>query len=242
MTIPPAIMFLGAAGAQEGFDSSFALGFSVLANVFGHMPFGQFFGFAFYTLLLMAAITTSVSLIQPAVALAQEAFHWNKRPSVFFVGAINLLGTLFVCWFSRDMVALNVFDFWISCFGTLIFAIIQTFLVSFIWNRASFTKELATGAKIKAPRWLPFVVKFVSFPFLIVVVSVWCCTNLGREAKLICEDKVAFAALVFFSLLGVGLLVLSWIVTSRWKKEETLKSQNNQPVNIADAGSAEPRS
>lgn len=236
VTVPPAIMFLGAATAQEGFNSSFAMGFSVLANVFDLTSFGQFFGFAFYLLLFTAAITTSVSLIQPTVALFQEAFKWGKGPSVLIVGAVNVVGTLFVCWFSKNLVALDVFDFWVSGVLMFLFALLQTWLVAFVWGTPRFRKEIALGSKIKPPTFLANVVKYVSLPYLTIIVVFWMAKNLGGRFQEFRDNPVVRYAFVLFAILAAGLLILSGIVTKRWthEKKETA-SQNDVAPSSLDA-------
>ena len=234
ITVPPAIMFLGAANAQEGFTSSFAMGFSVLANVFDLTPFGQFFGFTFYLILFTAAITTSVSLIQPTVALFQEAFKWDKTPSVLLVGVVNIVGTFFVCWFSKDLIALNVFDFWVSGVLVFIFALLQTWLVAFVWGTSKLQKEIAFGASIKPPTFLANVVKFVSFPYMAIIVIFWMVKNLGRRIQEFHEIPVVRYVFVFFALLAAGLLILSGIVTKRWATEGKARAQENETTPSLD--------
>ncbi|MGI6402183.1 MAG: hypothetical protein ACOX0A_08765 [Thermoguttaceae bacterium] len=217
MTIPPALMFLGATASKE-FSSSFSMGFSVLAHVFGQTPCGQFFGFAFYLLLLTAAVTTSVALLQPTVSLFQEAFKWTKSASARLVGAVNLIGTFFVCWFTKDLVALEVFDFWIAGVMMFVFAIVQTSLVAFVWGAAKFRDEISYGSRIKPPTFIVNVVKYVSLPYLVVIVILWLARNLGSRFQEFRENPVVRYACFFCAILAAGLFMLAWIITSRWTR------------------------
>ncbi len=218
MAIPPAIMFLGAQAAEQ-FKSSFSMGFVVLPNVFGEMPAGQFFGFIFFILLFFAAVTSSMSLVQPTVALLQEAFRWTRGRSVIVAGLVNLTGTTIVCWFTKGLAALDAFDFWLANFGPFLFAVVQTFLVSYVWGLASFHKELNRGAKIRVPAWIGFVVKYVSLPYLILIFALWCRNNLGAQLKNIASQPVVQLTLAFLGALSVALLALSYVVTRRWSSE-----------------------
>ena len=56
MTVPAAFTFLGIAGAT---GSTLGLGFNALPMVFSSMPAGQLFGFLFFFLLFLAAVTSS---------------------------------------------------------------------------------------------------------------------------------------------------------------------------------------
>ena len=128
MAIPPAIMFLGAQAADK-FGSTFSLGFIVLPNVFGQMPAGQFFGFLFFLLLFFAAITSSISIIQPTIALFKDTLQLRRTICVLLVSLIILSGTTFVCWFTKDLAALDAFDFWFANFAPFLTGIIQTILI-----------------------------------------------------------------------------------------------------------------
>ena len=215
MAIPPAVMFLGV-GAASGFKSSFSLGFVVLPNVFGLMPLGQFFGFLFFFLLYLAAVTSSTSLVQPTVALFQESFLWTRRRSVLLAAFVNFVGTIIVCWYTKDLVALDVFDFWLANFAPFVFAILQTSLIVFAWGIPNFRAELSRGAAMRAPNFIPTIVKYVSLPYLAIIGTFWAWKNLGKYAREAAENKVAQLSLGFFAALIAGLAVLSMVAIKRW--------------------------
>ncbi|MDO5308313.1 MAG: sodium:calcium symporter [Planctomycetia bacterium] len=219
MTIPPAIMFLGVQSASN-LGSSFSLGFVVLPNVFGLMPFGQFFGFVFFSLLFLAAITSSMSLVQPTVALFQESFHWQRGSSVILAAFMNFIGSFIVCWYTQGLVALDVFDFWLANFTPIVFSIIQTSLIVFVWKLPALQAEIDSGARVRIPRLLGYVVKYVSFPYLVCIAVFWGVRNLGDRFNEIRSNHVAQLSLGFFVVLIVLLTLLSMIVMKRWEREE----------------------
>ena len=218
MTIPPVVMFLGQ-NAGVNFHSTYALGFSAMANVFGQTQCGQFVGLAFYLLLFTAAITTSVSLLQPTVALFQEVFQRSKESSAFIVGCANLVGTFFVCWFTKDLVALEICDFWISGVVMFVFAILQIFLVAFVWGVPAFRSELGCGAQTRALNLVPKLVKYVSFPYMTIIIVFWFIKNVEKGYYEYQGNVVARYALAFFTVVAAALLLLSIIATAKWKRE-----------------------
>ena len=229
MTIPPAIMFLGM-NAADKFGSSFSLGFVVLPNVFELMPFGQFFGFLFFVLLFLAAITSSMSLVQPTVALFQESFRWTRGASVILAAVVNLVGTVIVCWYTKNLVALDVFDFWLANFMPFVFAIIQTTFIIFVWGVSNFKTELASGAKIKPPLFLVNVVKYASFPYLLLIAGFWAWKNIGARVREVANNEIAQLSLAFFAALIMLLTALSIIAINRWKRE----SANENALDAAE--------
>src|SRR5688500_7268898 len=124
ITIPAAFVFLVASGAIGG---TFGLGFNTLPVVFEHMgPLGRWFGAIWFFMLFLAAITSSLSMLQPVAAFVEEALGLPRSRSVPLVGAVTLLGSLWVIYFSKDLVALDTMDFWVGTTLIFILAMVQS--------------------------------------------------------------------------------------------------------------------
>ena len=81
---------------QVGKGGGFA--FVSLASVFDQMPGGRFFGVLFYLLLLFAALTSSISLIEGIVAFLTERFMWPRKGATIGVCiCMFLIGCLYTC-------------------------------------------------------------------------------------------------------------------------------------------------
>ena len=221
MTIPPAIMYLGAQAADK-FGSSFSLGFVVLPNVFGEMPAGQFFGFCFFTLLFCSAITSSMSIVQPTMALFQDAFGLTRKKGIALVCLVVLTGTAFVSWFSKNLAALDAFDFWLANFAPFLGGVFQTVLVAYVWKLSNLRQEWDRGAIVKLPKILGPIVKYVSLPYLILIFLFWCYKNMHGRLQEVAENPVTQYSLVFIGVLALGLLATSYAVVRRWKKEDKI--------------------
>jgi NSS family neurotransmitter:Na+ symporter len=79
ITVPAAVAFLGLASVAG--QGTFGLGFTVLPLVFAKMPLGAFFGGAFFFMLFLAAITSSISMLQPGIAFLEEAMNVGRKVS-----------------------------------------------------------------------------------------------------------------------------------------------------------------
>ena len=92
--VPAVFATLGAEGVGKG--AGFA--FSSLAGVFQQMPGGQIFGILFYLLLLFAALTSCISLVEGVVAFATERFGWKRTPATIILCVIMfLIGAVYTC-------------------------------------------------------------------------------------------------------------------------------------------------
>ncbi len=225
MVVPAAFMFLGAAGLAEGLDSSFATGFVVLPNVFGLMPAGQFFGFVFFCLLFLAGITSAISQVEPTVALFQEAFRWTRRRSVLAVACVNTVGTLIVCGLTRELTALDEFDFWGAQFTPFVVATLQTIFVVAVWGTSEFYREIDDGAKTRVPRFVGNLLKYVTLPYLVLIFGFWAWQNLADRIVRTAKEPAALGAVGFVALVAVGLQVVVFYAIKRWKTEENAENE-----------------
>jgi len=175
ITIPAAVAFLGAAGAV---GSTFALGFNVLPMVFAAMPAGQFFGFLFFFLLFLAAVTSSLSMLQPGIAFLESALRINRQQSVAILGFITGMGTLIVVYFSRDLKALDTLDFWVGTFLIFILATVQIVVFAWVLGVPKGFAEAQTGAAMRIPALFGPVMKFITPVFLLGIFFFWVSENL----------------------------------------------------------------
>jgi len=167
ITVPAAFMFLGAAGVVG--QGTFGLGFKVLPLVLSHMPAPALFGFLFFFLLFLAAITSSLSMIQPGIAFLEEGLGLNRKQSVALLGLITAIGRLFVVYFSKDLKALDTMDFWV---GTVFIFIMATILIVYFGWGLGIDRGFAEahrGAEIRIPGIFKFIMKWVSPAYLLAI-------------------------------------------------------------------------
>lgn len=175
ITVPAAFVFLGAAGIVG--QGTFALGFKVLPLVFSKMPFAWFFGGAWFFLLFLAAITSSLSMLQPGIAFLEEALGLNRKQSVSLLGLVTTLGTLFVVYFSKDLKALDTIDFWAGTF--LLFVMATIIIIVFGWTMGTERawQEAHKGASIRIPNFFKFIIKYLCPLYLLAIFAFWVLFN-----------------------------------------------------------------
>ena len=175
ITVPAAFMFLGAAGIVG--QGTFGLGFNVLPEVFNHMPGGQIFASIFFLLLFLAAITSSLSMLQPGIAFLEEGFNISRKQSVALLGFVTGIGTFFIWYFSKDLKALDTIDFWV---GTVMLFIQATILVIIFGWGIGIKKgwELAhEGAEMRIPDVFKVIIKYVTPAFLLTIFGMFLLQN-----------------------------------------------------------------
>ncbi|MFP4070297.1 MAG: sodium:calcium symporter [Opitutales bacterium] len=240
MSIPAAYAFLGMAGLA-GMTSAFALGFIALPNVFSVMPGGQIFGFLFFFLLFLAAVTSSLSMLQPGIAFIEEALNLTRKQSVALLGFITMIGTGYLTYFSANTIALDTMDFWVGTVMIYVLATIQIVIFSWVFGVERGFAEAHRGAAIRIPAVFKFIMKFVAPTLLIAIFFVFILQSFFGLAGGEVSEKVllltgtadtppnsvawgAIAIIASFALLCVFL-----VATSKRLQESTRNTEPSNP-------------
>jgi SNF family Na+-dependent transporter len=214
ITVPAAFLFLGIAGASMG---TFGLGFNTLPIVFTYMPAGRLFGFLWFFMLFLAAITSSLSLLQPLIAFLEEALNIGRRASVTILAAVTALGNLFVIYFSKGLAALDTLDFWMAQVGILVFGTTELVVLAWVFGARRGHQIASLGAELRPPRWAYTIfMRFVTPTLLLAVLVAWCAFNAGSYVAAVRQGGVpAYSIAVILALL-VFFLVLVSAGDRRW--------------------------
>lgn len=171
ITVPAAVAFLGLASVAG--QGTFGLGFTVLPLVFAKMPFGAFFGGAFFFMLFLAAITSSISMLQPGIAFLEESLNVGRKVSVALLGLITTFGAGFVVYFTAGLKALDTLDFWIGTLMLFVLATIQIIVFGWHWGIERGFQEMHQGASIRVPGFFRPIIRYVCPAFLLFIFAMW---------------------------------------------------------------------
>lgn len=165
-----------------GFEPSSGPGltFVTLPAVFSEMPMGNLFGSAFFFLLLLAALTSAISLLEPIIAYMIEEHGWNRKRAsltlggtIFIIGAFASLSMGPLSGFKiADLVFFDQLD-WIS--NNLLLPIGGMFtalFISWIWGTDNALREVTNDGLLKFDLgnfWANIMLKYVA-PALVFIV------------------------------------------------------------------------
>lgn len=233
ITIPAAFVFLGLAGAAAGAaGGTFGLGFHTLPVVFEYMPWGHVFGFVWFFMLFLAAITSSLSMLQPAIAFLEEGLGIGRRASVTLLGIITLFGSSFILWFSAGNTALNTIDFWVGTALIFVLAMFEVILFSWVFGVERGYNEAMRGAELKIPRIWKFVIKYISPTYLLTIFIAWCWQNLPSQVRLLRDETVPRLSMLLIVAVAVFLTILINIASKRWGRQG-LEDDESTPLEAA---------
>ncbi len=143
--------------------------FTTLPIAFGKMPYGQFFGCTFFILLLFAAWTSSISLLEPAVAWLVENRNMTRARASAFAGlAAWILGIGSALSFNHwanyklfDKTYFDLMDYLTSNVMLPVGGLLICVFAVWLMKKSSSIDELGMGENLAYKFWY-FAVRYIA--------------------------------------------------------------------------------
>lgn len=222
ITIPAAFVFLGPAPIEKVAGSTFGLGFYTLPLVFEQMPLGSLFGFLWFFLLFLAAVTSSISMLQPVLAFLEEGTGLSRRKAVGALALVACAGTAVVVHYSRNLVALDAMDFWVGQVGIFLLATTIVLIFGWVLGTDAGVAEIRRGALLELPPGFAFVIKYVSPTYLVIIFALFVKENALAHAANAVGQREAAIAVGFVVAVAIGLVLLVARAGRRWHRSEEM--------------------
>lgn len=159
-----------------------SLVYIVLPNVFNSMSGGPIFAVVFFILLTIAALTSTISLLEVPVLWANESFSWSRRKaSLIFSALVFVLGIFcslsFGCLSNFTICGKTVFDLFDFITANLLMpigAIFFTLLIGWYLPKADVYDELSNSGAIKPKLFniFYFIIRYIApLALLVVLIS-----------------------------------------------------------------------
>jgi SNF family Na+-dependent transporter len=219
ITLTAAFIFLGLTGTTAAVaGGTFGLGFNTLPVVFAQMgALGPIIGAVWFFMLFLAAITSSISMYQPALAFFEESLGWNRQRATTLLVGVCLVGSFFVMYFSRDSIFLGTLDDWVGTFLIFVLAMVQIICFSWIFGIGRGWRELHDGAQMQVPRVFRFVMQYVTPTYLLVVFVAFAFQNLPTWIGNVARQPLAQGAIGLLVGTLALLIVCTRIGERRWR-------------------------
>lgn len=235
ITLTASFVFLGLTGTAAAVATgSFGLGFTTLPVVFAHMgPFGNVIGAIWFFMLFLAAITSSISMYQPALAFFREALGISRNAGTALLVVVCGIGSFLTIWFSKGSVFWSTLDDWVGTLLVFVLGMVQMVIFSWIFGVERGMKEAHEGAEMDIPRFYRPIMRWVSPIYLLIIFIAFCGANLGSWIRSVGERPAAQLALGVAAAVTVMLLVFVRIGEKRWRAAG-LDIDDKQPFTYGD--------
>ena len=177
MIIPSVFAFSG--GDQSALNAGPGLMFVTLPKVFNSMPFGEIIGAVFFILVLFAALTSSISLMETIVSIICDKLKWNRKVTCLVVFLFSLalglpssLGN--GIWSDVKILGLQFLDFFDFISNSIIMPIVAFFtciFIGFVLKPKTIVEEVSLTGKFKSEKLFIVVIKYIA-PVCIIAILV----------------------------------------------------------------------
>ena len=153
----------------------------VLPNVFNNMPAGTLFSLIFFLLLGIAALTSTISLLEIIVAFAVEELHW-KRTTASLVSTLLVFVVGAFCTLSFDPLQnaklfgrtiFDLFDLITASYLMPIGALLMTIFLGWCYPKVEVKDELSNNGtlKVRAFELYYIILRYIA-PLALVIILI----------------------------------------------------------------------
>ena len=171
IAIPAAFAMFGALAVPElAKEGTFRLGFMSMPAVLMALPLGWLLSAVWFFLLFIAALTSSLALTQPLIALFEDEMRWSHKKSVnisMLMVSVGAFLSAFLPGFIDEV------DFWAGTFMLVFFALVEIIVFVWIFGVNKFHHELTRDVFLKVPKPLVYFFAIVSPIFLVILLYQW---------------------------------------------------------------------
>lgn len=175
MIIPSVFAFSG--GDQAALNQGPGLMFITLPKVFDFMPGGAIIGGLFFLLVLFAALTSSISLMETVVSIIKDKTGWNRK---LICGIVLLFSVVLGIPSSLgngiwknvkilNMDILSFFDFISNNIMMPVVALLTCYFIGFVIKPQAIIDEVESNGNFKRKKLFTVVIKFIA-PICIILI------------------------------------------------------------------------
>jgi SNF family Na+-dependent transporter len=168
VVIPIAVGYMGIDWVKE--NAGFMMAFKTMPYLFDQWGplLATFAGVAWFGLLFIAGITSSLAMGTPFMNFVEDEFNWGRVKSAVVLGIVIMIMALPTILFFEYGV-FDEYDYWTGTVSLVIFATAEIILFAWIFGVDKGWKEINRGADIKVPLFYKFVIKWITPLFILTI-------------------------------------------------------------------------
>lgn len=179
MVIPAVFSFSG--GDEAALGKGPGLMFVTLPKVFASIPgiAGSIVGALFFLLVLLAALTSSISLMETVVSIFRDKFGWGRKSTCLFVLVLSIVLGLpsslgFGLWKDFNiagMTILDMFDFFSNSILMPIVALLTCWFIGYVIGPKTLTDEVELSGKFSRKKMFVIMIRYIA-PICILLILI----------------------------------------------------------------------
>ncbi|MBP1933714.1 sodium-dependent transporter [Ammoniphilus resinae] len=198
------------------------LAFIVFPKVINTLPtLNSLFGLLFFGSLVLAGLTSAISILEVVVAGIRDKFDMQRQRAVILVSILGF-GASLIYATGAGLYFLDIVDHFINNFGVVISGLVELILIGWFLNLKALRKEGNLTSDFSIGRWWDIMIKFVT-PAVLLFITI---QNIMGEFETPYENYPVSALLLIGAGIVVMVVVLGYIFSKfRWNSIEKTKQR-----------------
>ena len=171
---------------------SIGLAFVAYPKAISLLPGGAVFGVLFFASLVVAGLSSSISILEAFTSAIMDKFSLDRRWVVTTISVIGLLGGL-VFTTQGGLFWLDIVDHFLTLYGLVVVGLLEALLVGWLFQIEILRKHINTVSSLHLGAWWSWLIRFV-IPMVLIVLLGW---SLKEELR-------PYADYSWSALLGIG--------------------------------------
>ncbi len=215
---------LGFMAASEGkpmaevVSQSIGLAFVAYPKAVSLMPGGNLFGAIFFLCLVVAGISSSISIMEAFTAAVVDKFAFDRKNVVNVITAIGFLGSI-IFTTNAGLLWLDIVDHFLTHYGLVVVGIFECIVVAWLFRLEVLQRHINRVSTIRLGMWWTVLIKY----FVPLVLGIILVGDLYDELK----EPYGGYSWASIVIIGVEWIVLTliaafWLTVKPWKTEQHL--------------------
>ncbi|MFC1703941.1 sodium-dependent transporter [Candidatus Omnitrophota bacterium] len=148
---------------------SAGLAFVVYPQAISLMPiFAKAFGIVFFATLVVAGLSSSISILEAFTSAIIDKFHYQRRVTVTVISIFGFLGSIIFA--TRGGVHwLQIVDHFLNSYGLVVVGILECILIGWIFKASRLREHINHVSSYSVGGWWNFCVRFITPGILVVI-------------------------------------------------------------------------
>ena len=173
------------------------------------------FGVIFFLMLVIAGLTSGISLIEAFACAITDKFDWSRGKVVTFVCVVGFLGSL-IFTTRGGLYLLDIADHFITNYGLVIGGLLECLIIGWILKASVLRKHISRLGTIIPPLW-DLLVKFITPGILIYLLYLSLAGDFAENYEGYPTEQLMLYGVGLILICLVGALVLTFVP---WKPEK----------------------
>jgi NSS family neurotransmitter:Na+ symporter len=140
-------------------SQSIGLAFVAYPKAISLMPGGNLFGAVFFLCLVVAGLSSAISIMEAFISALIDKFGFQRKPLVTLVAALGFFGSI-VFTTQAGLLWLDIVDHFITHYGLVVVGIFECLIVGWLFRLPMLREHINRISSIRLGLWWDLLIKF----------------------------------------------------------------------------------